>query len=175
MAGVIGAGLALLLLFAVLIWPIGVLTGSDDSKSTAASKPSTTTTGNQTANSGPAGIAIVVQRNGKKQLLVQATKLAPSGQSEGYYVWLYNSPTDAESLGGQVTDQSGNFQALGNLPSDFRNFKYIDISRQQVGKSANVKHSGQSVLRGAMPTLKKSTAKPGQPAALGQTVLQPPA
>jgi hypothetical protein len=38
-----------------------------------------------------------------------------------------------------------------------------------------VKHSGDSVLRGAMPTLKKSTAKAGQPAALGQTILQPPA
>jgi hypothetical protein len=38
-----------------------------------------------------------------------------------------------------------------------------------------VKYSGDTVLRGAMPTLKKSTAQPGQPAALGQTVLQPPA
>ena len=175
MTGVIAAGIALLVLFAVLIWPIGVLTGGDDSKSTAASKPSTTTTG-QTASSGnPAGIAIVVERNGKKQLLVQATHLAPSGQSEGYYVWLYNSPSDAKSLGGQVTDQNGNCQALGTLPAGFQNYRYIDISRQQVAKSATLKHSGDSVLRGAMPTLKKATTKAGQPAALGQTILQPPA
>jgi hypothetical protein len=175
MTGVIAAGIALLVLFAVLIWPIGVLTGNDDEKSAAASKPSTTTAA-QTANSGkPAGIAIVVERNGKKQLLVQAARLAPSGQSEGYYVWLYNSPSDAKSLGGQVTDQKGNYQAIGSLPADFQNYKYIDVSRQRIAKNATVKHSGDSVLRGAMPTLKKSTAKAGQPAALGQTILQPPA
>jgi hypothetical protein len=175
MTGVIAAGIALLVLFAVLIWPIGVLTGNDDEKSAAASKPSTTTAA-QSANSGkPAGIAIVVERNGKKQLLVQAARLAPSGQSEGYYVWLYNSPSDAKSLGGQVTDQKGNYQAIGSLPADFQNYKYIDVSRQRIAKNATVKHSGDSVLRGAMPTLKKSTAKAGQPAALGQTILQPPA
>jgi len=106
---------------------------------------------------------------------VQAARLAPSGQSEGYYVWLYNSPTDAKSLGGQVTDQNGNYQAIGPLPADFKNYKYIDISRQQVAKSATVKHSGDSVLRGAMPKLKQSTAKNGKAAALGQTVLTPPA
>jgi sigma-70-like protein len=174
-----GAGALLLVLLIVLVWPVGLLTGGDDNGSTASSdtgSTQTTTTGGQTANSGkPAGIAIVVERNGKKQLLVQATRLAPSGQSEGYYVWLYNSPSDAKSLGGQVTDQKGNYQALGNLPAGFQNYKYIDISRQQIAKSATVTHSGDSVLRGAMPTLKKSTAKQGQPAALGQTVLQPPA
>ena len=174
-----GAGALLLVLLIVLVWPVGLLTGGDDNGSNASSatgSTQTTTTGGQTANSGkPAGIAIVVERNGKKQLLVQATHLAPSGQSEGYYVWLYNSPTDAKSLGGQVTDQKGNYQALGTLPAGFQNYKYIDISRQQIAKNAVVKHSGDSVLRGAMPTLKKSTTKSGQPAALGQTILQPPA
>jgi hypothetical protein len=74
-----------------------------------------------------------------------------------------------------VTDQQGNYQAIGALPADFRNYKYIDVTRQRVGKNPNVKHSGQSVLRGAMPELKKSTAKPGKAAAIGQTVLTPPA
>jgi hypothetical protein len=173
-----GAGALLLLLLVVLVWPIGLLTGSDDN-SNADSTPAAKKSSQQqqpAANTGqPAGIAIVVERNGKKQLLVQAARLNPSGQSEGYYVWLYNSPTDAKSLGGQVTDQNGNYQAIGPLPSDFRNYKYIDISRQQIAKSATVKHSGDSVLRGAMPTLKKSTAKPGKAAAIGQTVLTPPA
>jgi sigma-70-like protein len=174
-----GAGALLLLLLIVLVWPVGLLTGSDDksSSSSGSSKQTAQTSGNQNqaATGQPAGIAIVVERNGKKQLLVQAARLAPSGQSEGYYVWLYNSPTDAKSLGGQVTDQNGNYQAIGNLPADFKNYKYIDVSRQRIGKSANVKHSGDSVLRGTMPTLKKSTAKPGKAAAIGQTVLTPPA
>ena len=171
-----GAG-ALLLLLIVLVWPIGLLTGDDDNSSSAGSEPSANTS-NQRASSGgqqsgqPAGIAIVVQRNGKKQLLVQAANLAPSGQSEGYYVWLYNSPDDAKSLGGQVTDQQGNYQALGAFPADYKNYKYIDVTRQQVGKDPNVKHSGESVLRGTMPKLKASTSK--KAAAIGQTVLRPP-
>jgi hypothetical protein len=174
-----GAGALLLLLLIVLVWPIGLLTGDDEGSSSAGSEPSANT-GNQQASGGqsgqqsgqPAGIAIVVQRSGKKQLLVQAANLAPSGQSEGYYVWLYNSPDDAKSLGGQVTDQQGNYQALGAFPADYQNYKYIDVTRQQVGKDPNVKHSGESVLRGAMPKLKAATSN--KAAAIGQTVLRPP-
>jgi Anti-sigma-K factor rskA/Sigma-70, region 4 len=178
-----GAAALLLILLIVLVWPIGVLTGGDDDNSSTASTGDSTGkaaqgTGNQNQNQAtgqPAGIAIVVQRSGKKQLLVQAARLAPSGQSEGYYVWLYNSPSDARSLGGQVTDSSGNYQAIGPLPADFKNYKYIDITRQRIGKSGNVKHSGDSVLRGAMPKLKQSNAQAGKAAAIGQTVLTPPA
>ena len=173
-----GAGALLLVLLIVLVWPVGLLTGGDDnggSSSSASSNQTSQGTGtqNQATSDQPAGIAIVVQRNGKKQLLVQAANLAPSGQSEGYYVWLYNSPSDAKSLGGQVTDRQGNYQALGSFPADYQNYRYIDISRQQIGKDPNVKHSGNSVLRGPMPKLKASTSK--KAAALGQTVLKPPA
>ncbi len=177
-----GAGVAaLVLLIAVLLWPIGVLTGDDDEGSTASSSESaqpaaqTTPEQNQPATNGPAGIAIVVDRAGKKQLLVRAAKLAPSGQNEGYYVWLYNSAGDAKSLGGQVTDQQGNYQAVGPFPADYAKYKYIDITKQAIGSSSNIKHSGESVLRGPMPKIqagKKGTAK--KPAAVGQTVLQPP-
>ena len=174
----VAAGLIVLLLI-VVIWPVGVLTGDDDDSgsSGADSTPaSQNSSQGQQASGGqqsgqPAGIAIVVQRNGKKQLLVQAANLAPSGQSEGYYVWLYNSPDDAKSLGGQVTDQQGNYQALGAFPADYAKYKYIDVTRQRVGNDPNVKHSGDSVLRGTMPKLKASTSK--KPAAIGQTVLRP--
>ena len=166
----------LLLLLIVLVWPVGLLTGDDDESSSSAGSPPASQNTNQgqqaTATGQPAGIAIVVQRNGKKQLLVQAANLAPSGQSEGYYVWLYNSPDDAKSLGGQVTDQQGNYQALGAFPADYENYRYIDITRQQVGNDPNVQHSGESVLRGTMPKLKTSTSK--KAAAIGQTVLKPP-
>jgi hypothetical protein len=173
-----GAGALLLLLLIVLVWPIGLLTGDDEGSTSSGSEPSADTSNQQASGQGqtsgqPAGIAIVVQRNGKKQLLVQAANLAPSGQSEGYYVWLYNSPDDAKSLGGQVTDQNGNYQALGAFPSDYSKYKYIDVTRQQVGKDPNVKHSGESILRGPMPELKSSTSK--KAAAIGQTVLKPPA
>jgi hypothetical protein len=169
------AGALLVLLLVVLVWPVGLLTGDDNSSSADQSgAASTSGKSRQTSTNGaPAGIAIVVRRNGNKQLLVQAANLSPSGQSEGYYVWLYNSPDDAKSLGGQVTDQRGNYQALGSFPADYQNYKYIDISRQQIGKDPNVKHSGDSVLRGPMPKLRSSTSK--KAAAIGQTVLKPPA
>jgi hypothetical protein len=176
-----GAGVAaLVLLLAVLVWPIGVLTGDDDSSGTASNNDAqpaaqTTTDQGQPAANGPAGVAVVVDREGKKQLLVQAAQLAPSGQNEGYYVWLYNSPNDAKSLGGQVTDQQGNYQAIGAFPADYAKYKFIDVTKQAIGSGTNVKHSGESVLRGPMPKIqsgKKGTAK--KPAAVGQTVLQPP-
>jgi hypothetical protein len=179
--GVVGAGFAalalLLILLAVLVWPVGVLTGDDEEPSSAESEQPAQTggQGQQAGNGQPAGIAIVVEQDGKKQLLVQAANLAPSGQSEGYYVWLYNSRGDAKSLGGQVTDQQGNYQAIGALPADFGDFRFIDVTRQQVANEANVRHSGESVLRGRVPKLKRAAQTQGnQPAPLGQTVLRPP-
>lgn len=170
-----GAATALLLL-AVLVWPGKVLTGGDDTGS-ADTQPAAKTggQGQQAANGQPAGIAIVVEQNGKQQLLVQAARLAPSGQNEGYYVWLYNSPKDTKSLGGQVTDKQGNYQALGTFPADYSKYRFIDVTRQPVGNNPNVTHSGESVLRGPMPKLQQAKATGNQPAALGQTVLTPPA
>ncbi len=174
-----GAAAAAVILLAVLVWPIGLLTGDDDKTSSASSdNQASTQGGNQNqaaATNAPAGIAIVVDQGGKKQLLVQAARLAPSGQNEGYYVWLYNSPDDARSLGGQVTDQQGNYQAIGPFPADYAKYKYIDVTRQPVGKNPNVKHSGQSVLRGSIPKLRNAQGTAKKPAALGQTVLRPPA
>jgi hypothetical protein len=179
MGAVIASVAALVLLFGVLVWPIGLLTGDDDKTSSASSdNQASAQSGNQNqaaATNAPAGIAIVVDQGGKKQLLVQAARLAPSGQNEGYYVWLYNSPDDARSLGGQVTDQQGNYQAIGPFPADYAKYKYIDVTRQPVGKNPNVKHSGQSVLRGSIPKLRNAQGTAKKPAALGQTVLRPPA
>ena len=173
-----GAGALALVLLALLVWPVGLLTGDDDDTGSADSaEPAAQNTGaqgQQAADGRPAGIAIVVEQDGKKQLLVQAARLSPSGQSEGYYVWLYNSRGDSKSLGGQVTDQQGNYQAIGDLPADFRDFKFIDVTRQRIGNDANIKHSGDSVLRGSMPKLRNVKQQGNQPAALGQTVLQPP-
>jgi hypothetical protein len=173
-----GAAAAAVILLAVLVWPVGLLTGDDGKTSSASSdNQASAQGGNQNqpaATNGPAGIAIVVDQGGKKQLLVQAARLAPSGQNEGYYVWLYNSPSDARSLGGQVTDQQGNYQAIGAFPADYAKYKFIDVTRQPVGNNPNVKHSGESVLRGPMPKLRNATGTAKKPAALGQTVLRPP-
>jgi hypothetical protein len=166
----------------VLVWPVGVLTGGDDDESSADSQEPAAQNASQGQQAGtgqptgqPAGIAIVVDQNGKKQLLVQAASLAPSGENEGYYVWLYNSQGESQSLGGQVTDQQGNYQAIGDLPADFQDYRFIDVTRQRIGNDPNIKHSGESVLRGKMPELRKPEGQANQPRPVGQTVLRPPA
>jgi hypothetical protein len=171
-----GAGALLaVILVAVLLWPIGLLTGGDDdnSGSQQAASPSTNTqvpTGSKT----PAGVAVVALQDGKRQVVVQAANLPVTKQGQAYEVWLYNSPEDAKSLGAQVTDKQGRFQGAGGLPSDYSHYKFVDVSLEPIDN--NTAHSGDSVLRGKMPKLKKAPAnlKKGQPVSLGQVVLLPP-
>ena len=172
-AGALGA----LILLAVLVWPVGVLTGGDEDPEPAADQAAAgneSQNSSQTATGAAAGIAIVVEENAKKQLLVQAARLDPSKEREAYEVWLYNSQGDAKTLGGQVTDQQGNYQAVGPLPADFENYRFIDISREPLDRQRG--HSGASVLRGRMPKLRAAKPQSGQQSAvLGQSVLAPPA
>ena len=172
-AGALGA----LILLAVLVWPVGVLTGGDEDPEPAADQAAAgneSQNSSQTATGAAAGIAIVVEENAKKQLLVQAARLDPSKEREAYEVWLYNSQGDAKTLGGQVTDQQGNYQAVGPLPADFENYRFIDISREPLDQQRG--HSGASVLRGRMPKLRAAKPQSGQQSAvLGQSVLAPPA
>ncbi|MET0836967.1 MAG: anti-sigma factor [Thermoleophilaceae bacterium] len=170
-AGALGA----LILLAVLVWPVGVLTGGDEEPAAdQAAAGNESQNSSQTATGAAAGIAIVVEENAKKQLLVQAARLDPSKEREAYEVWLYNSQGDAKTLGGQVTDQQGNYQAVGPLPADFENYRFIDISREPLDRQRG--HSGASVLRGRMPKLRAAKPQSGQQSAvLGQSVLAPPA
>ena len=172
-AGALGA----LILLAVLVWPVGVLTGGDEDPEPAADQAAAgneSQNSSQTATGAAAGIAIVVEENAKKQLLVQAARLDPSKEREAYEVWLYNSRGDAKTLGGQVTDQQGNYQAVGPLPANFENYRFIDISREPLDQQRG--HSGASVLRGRMPKLRAAKPQSGQQSAvLGQSVLAPPA
>ena len=171
-----GAGALALVLLALFVWPVGLLSGDDEAEPASADNAQragqNTGTGGQQAGNAPAGAAVVLQQKGKKQLLVQAARLPVSGQNEGYYVWLYNSPDDAKSLGAQVTDEQGNYRALGDIPADFADYRYIDVTRQAVGES--VKHSGESVLRGPVPKLRNAKAQGNKVVALGQTLLRPP-
>jgi Anti-sigma-K factor rskA/Sigma-70, region 4 len=169
--------LAALLLAAILVWPVGVLMGDDDEEPAAeqaAGSQGQNGSQNAATTGAPAGIAIVVEESGKRQLLVQAARLEPSKEREAYEVWLYNSRGDAKTLGGQVTDQQGNYQAIGPLPADFERYRFIDVSREPLDQQRG--HSGASVLRGRMPKLRAAQPQGDQQTAvLGQSVLAPPA
>jgi hypothetical protein len=167
----IGAGaLALLALLAILVWPIGLLAGDDDEKKAdkkgSGAQAQTKIAGQLllrpvggARGSRNAGVAVVAERGGRRQLIVQA-QLEPNKDREAYEVWLYNSKGDARSLGAQVTDRQGTFQGAGPLPKDFERFKFIDVSREKVDQNRG--HSGQSILRGAIADIQAPPQNAGQ-------------
>ncbi|MEX2023725.1 MAG: anti-sigma factor [Thermoleophilaceae bacterium] len=150
-----GAGaLAALLLVALLLWPIGLLTGGEDDSAggdSQAGSDGTEIVGQAVlrpvGDANPqedAGIAIVTREDGQEELSVQA-RLQATRRNQAYEVWLYDSRQDAVSLGAQVTDEQGNFAGRAILPDDWRDHRLLDISREPVdGDDA---HSGNSVLR----------------------------
>jgi Anti-sigma-K factor rskA/Sigma-70, region 4 len=158
------AAIAAALLFVLLIWPVGLLTGDDDSDS----QPSSSRTQivgqvvlRPTAGgSNDAGIAIVTRRDDRLQLNIQA-RVTPTRRRQAYEVWLYDSPDAARSLGAQVTDDQGTFAGQAPLPDDYRDYRFIDVSRETVDQ--NAAHSGTSVLRA-----RTSAIRPPQGAAGGR-------
>lgn len=81
-------------------------------------------------------------------VLVVSAELPPSAKGEAYEVWVYNDKSDAKSLGAQVTGKQGEFLGRGPLPSGYRRYRYVDVSREKVNKDGT--HSGISVLRGEL-------------------------
>ncbi|MEA2445102.1 MAG: hypothetical protein QOJ12_2394 [Thermoleophilales bacterium] len=136
---------------------------SNAKTSTTAKTPTTTLVGQLQLNPvGPlakkdtAGYAAIAVTGNKPQVAVRA-KLPPSGQ-RAYEVWLYNTKTDALSVGAQRTDAQGNYEGAAPIPSDWQKYKYIDISLEDVDN--NRAHSGRSILRGALANLQ--AAPPAQ-------------
>lgn len=98
---------------------------------------------------GPAGgTALLVRRGDATNLQLRARGL-PSPPTGGYVVWLYNSVSDARSL---ASSRKGRFRVSTPLPSGYKRYRYIDISREPADGNRN--HSGQSVLRVALPASK---------------------
>jgi hypothetical protein len=148
-----GVALAVVALLMIFVWPIGVLTGGNDDNASAenGSKDTPRVIGQlvlkPVGRAQGAGVAAIAERGKERSLVVQA-RVSPNQNREAYEVWLYNSKTDAKSLGAQVTDRQGTFQGATRLPKDFARYKFIDISREKV--DSNASHSGQSILRGAI-------------------------
>jgi Anti-sigma-K factor rskA/Sigma-70, region 4 len=138
---------AALVLAAVLVWPVGVLTGGDD----GGDEPQAAGTsggGQEGVSAQTRGQAIIARQTGRPQIIVTATGLPPSTQRSAYQVWLYNSEQDRKSIGAQVTDAQGNLQAGGPLPSNYQQYRFVDVT--EVAVNGNDFRTGRSVLRGAL-------------------------
>jgi hypothetical protein len=155
-------GVAVLILLAVLLWPIGVLTGDDDEGSQASSgstsgEQAAAGDGQQATGDGQIptqtqGSAFITRRGNATQMVVQATGLEPSTQDTAYQVWLYNSNEDRRSLGATATDQQGNLQAGAALPANYEDFKFVDLTSVTVQGQGNNQSfkTGPSALRGLL-------------------------
>jgi hypothetical protein len=149
---VTAGGVGLLILLALLVWPFGLLTGGDEDEPSQASS-SSEQTGAQDGASIPTesqGQAIIARQQGKTQILVQATGLEASTQNTAYQVWLSNSERERKSLGATVTDEQGSLQAGAELPANFEDFQFIDLTSVTVrGQGQNQRfEDGPVVLRG---------------------------
>lgn len=162
------------LLFIVLVWPVGLLTGGDGSADNAGGP-----CGEDAKKTGVVGQVVLepVKRNAKAAGVAEVTntgnacevrivaKLPRVGQRQAYEVWLYNSADDARSLGAQVTDNKGNFAGAAPFPANFERYRYLEISREQVDR--NTAHSGNTVLRAQTSAIKPPPPQGGNGAGQG--------
>lgn len=93
---------------------------------------------------GVGGTLALKGANAHPRLLLTVSGL-PSPGDGSYEVWLYNSIIDSVPLGPLASPGSTITIAL---PSDYRRYQWLDISRQPAGA---VVHSGESILRAPVP------------------------
>src|SRR4051794_41020778 len=179
--GVVGGVLALAAVTVAILAIAGVFSSDDNGKDASASTTTTTTPAGGTSTTAQQplqvlgqitlnpingakarGVAYIVQQ-GKQRFLVVQAQVPPLPNTQkvaAYEVWLYNSNSDARSLGAQYTNTQGVLQGRAPLPSDFAKFKNIDISRE-LFSDKDTGHGNASVLRGAFSSIKQVPQQQG--------------
>lgn len=151
------AGLVAVAAVAVLLWPVGVLTGGDSDdgsggSGSGAQANSASSTGREDSTERQGSATIARQKGKKTKIYIQIEGLEQSTNRSGYAVWLYNSASDRRSLGAAATDEDGNLQVAGNLPAGYRKYRYIDVTSVDVTGQGNSQQYeyGPSLLRGRL-------------------------
>jgi hypothetical protein len=103
------------------------------------------------AGSKAEGIADVLKEGGQRELAIVAQGLPPNTAKNSYEVWLYNSPTDAKSIGfGPVVGSNGKLAAAGPLPTNASHFKQLIVT---VETTTSPKTPGPIVMQGQVTGL----------------------
>jgi hypothetical protein len=103
------------------------------------------------AGSKAEGIADVLKEGSQRELAIVAQGLPPNTAKNSYEVWLYNSPTDAKSIGfGPVVGANGKLAAAGPLPTDASRFKQLIVT---VETTTSPKTPGPIVMQGQVTGL----------------------
>jgi hypothetical protein len=103
------------------------------------------------AGSKAEGIADVLKEGSQRELAIVAQGLPPNTTKNSYEVWLYNSPSDAKSIGfGPVVGSNGKLAAAGPLPTDASHFKQLIVTLET---TKSPKAPGPIVMQGQVTGL----------------------
>jgi hypothetical protein len=168
-------GLAVIVVFAILLIT-GSLSNGDGDKKAAATTPRTTSTGAQPtieaqinltppsgSKSNAAGVAQIARQTGQdgkvqRAVALVAQGLQPANSKRFYAIWLYTSESKAKFLGfpNPQPTSNGRLETGFGLPSDAGNYRELIVTRETVEQP---KSPGTIVLRGP---LAGNTAPQGQ-------------
>ena len=182
--GVAAAALVLIGILAIA----GVFGGDDGDGGGGGSQTETTAAGGDTGDltivrlsppegaSGASGQAVFAQTEDQPVLQINLTGLAPTSADNIYIVWLYNSERAAFPLARDRVTENGNLTGAAAIPTEIipllPQFGCIDVSlasardteralQQAVDGQGLPRHTGETVLRGEIPTQAGGTAPTG--------------
>ena len=182
----IGAAVAALLLIGVLA--IAGVFGGGDGDGGSGTETTTTATGGDTGDltivrlsplegaSGGSGQAVFAQTQDQPVLQINLTGLEPTSQDNIYIVWLFNSDRAAFPLARDRVSDNGNLTGAAAIPNEIipllPQFGCIDVSlastretqaalQQAVEGQGLPRHTGETVLRGQIPSQAGGTAPTG--------------
>ena len=182
----IGVAAAALVLIGILA--IAGVFGGDDGDGGGGSQTETTATGGDTGDltivrlsppegaSGASGQAVFAQTEDQPVLQINLTGLAPTSADNIYIVWLYNCERAAFPLARDRVTENGNLTGAAAIPTEIipllPQFGCIDVSlasardteralQQAVDGQGLPRHTGETVLRGEIPTQAGGTAPTG--------------
>ncbi len=180
--GIAGGGAA-----AGRVLAIAGVFGGDDGDG-GGSQTETTATGGDTGDltivrlspldgaSGSSGQAVFAQTQDQPVLQINLTGLAPTSKDNIYIVWLYNSDRAAFPLARDKVAENGNLTGAAAIPNEIipllSQFGCIDVSlastqetqqalQQAVDGQGLPRHTGETVLRGQIPTQAGGSAPTG--------------
>jgi hypothetical protein len=157
------AGLAGLAVLALLVFGATKIFGGDDNNKKAKTAATPTSTGTTPQGQGqvvaqavlnPIGksfkgtAAAFVYMSGQQTFAIMRAKLPPSADTHKYVLWLFDGNKNYYPLAADVTDKQGNFQGAAQLPSNWTNYKFLDLTYQTTPKKKT--SHGTSVMRGPL-------------------------
>jgi hypothetical protein len=182
---IVGLGAGALLLVVAVLAIAGVFGGGDDEGS--GDETATTPGGDEglvitqlaplSGDTGASGQAVFAQANDQPLLQINLTGLQPAGKGQLYIVWLYSSDQFAFPIARDRVGQNGNLTGAAPIPQALLgalgSFGCIDVSLSSSketqaalqeaaqGQTPVPRHSGESVLRGQIPTAPGEEAPSG--------------